>query len=207
MVLGLYLSMSTWFSDLSTVEQIFWGISIIFSVLFVIQFVFSLIGFDFDTDVDVDTDVTGGDYSLDTDFTVFSVRSIIAFFTFFGWTGVLVLRGGGGTVAAVGFGLLAGLAAMFIVGYMLYLFSKLTQDGNADINEALYNTGEVYLAIPSDKNGKGKIHIKIQGTLKEMDAISEGGALPTGSPVRVVDILNNNLLVVEPVETYLPSGK
>jgi len=204
MVLGIYLSLSTWFGDLNTVEQIFWGISIIFSVLFVIQFVFSLIGFDFDTDVDAD--VSGGDYSLDTDFTVFSVRSIIAFFTFFGWTGVLVLRSGAGAGAAVGFGLLAGTVAMLIVAYMFYLFMKLTKDGNVDLSEALYNTGEVYLTIPSDKSGQGKIHIQIQGILKEMDAISDGKALATGVPVRVVDILNNNILVVEPVETYLPSG-
>ena len=195
MVLGL--SMSSWWSALSGTEQIFWGISIIFSVLFIIQFVISLIGLDFDGDVDAsaDGDVHADGYNLDPSFTILSVRSIIAFFTFFGWTGVLVLKSGGSLFAALGFSFISGLASMFVVGYMIYMFSRLSQDGSVNINDALYNTGEVYLAIPSNKKGQGKIHINIQGTLKEMDAISEGDSLPTGSSVRVVDIINNNVLV------------
>ena len=36
-----------------------------------------------------------------------------------------------------------------------------------------------------------------------MDAITEGKNLATGSTVRVVEIIDNQLLVVEPVETFL----
>ena len=70
---SLYLAaLDTWWGDLSSVEQIFWAISIVFSILFLIQFVFSLIGLDFDAEADADihTDVAGHDYSLDTDFTL-----------------------------------------------------------------------------------------------------------------------------------------
>lgn len=195
-----------WWSSLNGIEQVFWGISIVFSVLFVIQFVLSLVGLDFDGDIDTDlsADVdTAGDYSLDTDFTLLSVRGIIAFFTFFGWTGVLVLNAGGGTLMALGLASLAGVAAMFIVGYMIYLFSKLTQEGNADLRDALFNVGEVYLTIPAQKNGYGKIHVKVQGALKEMDAITEGKTLPTGAAVKIIEILDDNLLLVEPAANFL----
>ena len=200
----LFLFLGNWWNALASIEQVFWGIAIIFSILFIIQFVLSLIGLDFDHDVDLDThvDVTHVDsFQVDSDFTLLSVRSIIAFFTFFGWTGILVLNAGGTLFATLGFSTLSGLASMFIVGYMMYAFSKLEQQGNMDINEALYNTGEVYLPIPSNKNGQGKIHINIQGSIREMDAVTKGSLLPTGSKVRVIDIMNNELLVVEPLES------
>ena len=199
-----------WWSQLTSPEQIFWGISIVFSVLFLIQFVLSLVGLDFDTDTDfeigVDTDTDSG-FQLDSDFTILSVRSIIAFFTFFGWTGVLVLNAGGGTWKAIGFASLSGLIAMFIVGYMMYVFSKLGESGTFNTQEAIYNTGEVYLSIPAAKNGYGKVHLKVRGSLKEMDAITEGNQpLPNGLSVRIIDVLDDNLLVVEPLENYLPKG-
>ncbi len=199
-----------WWESLSNAQQIFGAISIIFSVLFLIQFVLSLVGLDFDGDADFDvsSDVDGGsEYSLDTDFTLFSVRSIIAFFTFFGWTGVLVLNSGGGIWAAVTFASIAGFVAMFIVGYMMYMFSKLSESGTFQSKSALYNTGEVYLNIPSAKSGYGKVHLKIQGSLKEMDAVTEGLALPTGASVRVIEVLDENLLLVEPLEELLPKEK
>lgn len=206
----LLLTLGDWWSALSGAQQLFWGISVVFSVLFLIQFVFSLIGLDSDTDIDADLDAdidAGHDYHLDSDFTVFSVRSIIAFFTFFGWTGVLVLNAGGNTLTAIIGASIAGLAAMFLVGYMMYQFSRLGEEGNIDINNALFNTGEVYLTIPAAKAGKGKVQIKIQGALRELNAITENPkALSTGSPIRVIEVINNELLVVEPVERLLPEG-
>lgn len=195
-----------WWQELNSTEQVFWGISLIFSVLFIIQFVVSLLGLDFDHDADFEvggSSAVDGGYTLDADFTLLSVRSIIAFFTFFGWTGVIALRSGASTLVALGFASAAGFVAMFIVGYMLYLFSKLNEDGNIDINEALFQVGEVYLAIPSEEKGHGKVHVKIQGSLREMDAVTKGAPLPTGAPIRIVEILNNNLLLVEPAENYL----
>ncbi len=194
--------MGEWWSGLTGVEQLFWGISIVFSVLFVIQFILSLIGFDFEGDVDFEVgDAEPG--MLDSDFTVLSVRSFIAFFTFFGWAGVLVLKGGGSTIMAFIAGGLSGLAAMFVVGYIMYLFSTLQETGNADLSEAIFNTGEVYLSIPAAKTGAGKIHIKINGSLKELDAVTEGGAIATGAKVRVIEILDDNILQVETIGDFM----
>ncbi len=195
-----------WWQELTNTEQVFWGIALIFSVLFVIQFVLSLVGLDFDHDADLDMSVdsdSSSAYSLDTDFTLLSVRSIIAFFTFFGWAGVISLNNGASTLVALGLASISGFSAMFVVGYMLYIFSKLSQAGNVDINEALFNTGEVYLNIPSNREGLGKVHLKIQGSLREMDAVTEGQTIPTGASIRVVEILHDNLLLVEPSENYL----
>jgi len=203
----ILLILGDWWNSLSGAEQVFWAIAIVFTVLFIIQFVLSLIGLDFDGDADFDisTDAgdAGGGYSLDADFTLFSVRSIIAFFTFFGWTGVLVLGKGVKTWIALSAASLSGLVAMFIVGYMMYLFSKLTQEGNINIKNAINNTGEVYLTVPANKKGFGKIHLKIQGAFRELDAVTNGDALPTGASVRIVEVLEDNLLLVEPMRNFL----
>jgi hypothetical protein len=161
--------LGTWWNTLSGAEQIFWSISIVFSILFIIQFVLSLVGLDFDsdTDTDIDTDTTvESDYSLDPEFSLLSIRSIIAFFTFFGWTGVLMLNAGTSTTTALIISTIVGFTAMFLVGYMLFSFAKLSQEGNVDLSEALFNTGEVYLTIPQKTGGKGKVHLSIQGSKK-----------------------------------------
>ena len=73
------LILGEWWAALAGIEKVFWGISIVFSVLFFIQFILSLLGLDFDTDTDLDTD--GMESGLDADFTILSVRSFIAFFS------------------------------------------------------------------------------------------------------------------------------
>jgi membrane protein implicated in regulation of membrane protease activity len=154
-----------------------------------------------DLDGDIDVEASG---EFDSDFTLLSVRSIIAFFTFFGWTGVLILNAGGSTITAVSFAALAGLVAMAIVGYLIYLFSRLSEDGNVDINNALLNVGKVYLTIPAEEAGQGKIHITIDGSMKELNAITKNmEELPTGSKIRVIEVLDNNILIVEPIEKLL----
>ena len=51
----MILLMSDWWSTLDLVEKIYWGISIPFSVLFLIQLVLTFVGGDFD-DVSADGD-------------------------------------------------------------------------------------------------------------------------------------------------------
>lgn len=201
----ILLNLGDWWTTLSSSQQVFWAIAIVFSILFLIQFVFSLIGLDADAEVDMETDMDSDPgFGLDTDFTLLSVRSIIAFFTFFGWTGVLVLNAGRSTFEAIGYASVSGFLAMVLVGYMIYLFSKLSQENNLNIDNALFNTGKVYLTIPALESGKGKIHVHIDGTMREMDAMTkENNSLPTGSDIRVIEILENNILLVEPVENLL----
>lgn len=192
--------MNDWWTSLTSVQQIFWGISIVFTVLFLIQFLMSIIGADLEADGDLDlehSDFHG--VNVEGDFTVFSVRSLIAFFTFFGWAGVLVLGEGGGLYLALGAAVFSGFLAMFIVAYMMFWFSKMTQGGNVDLNTALLSTGEVYFPIPGEKKGSGKIHILIGNSYREVDAVTEGPAIPTGKKVRVTEVIDEKLIKVEPV--------
>lgn len=194
---------SEWWSVLSGAEKIYWTIALVFSVLFFIQFVLSLFGLDFGTETDTDSgSAESGHFGLDPDFTVLSVRSIIAFFTFFGWTGVLLLHKDHSVWTSTFFALVAGSAAMMLVAYLMYVFARLSQSGNPDIYEALFATAEVYIPVPERRKGAGKVHIQLAGSLRELDAVTEGDGIRTGQRVKVVEILDDQVLVVVPLETY-----
>lgn len=195
------LSINQWWEALSSPHQVFWFIAIIFSVLFFIQFILLLIGFDSDSDMEFDH---GGDSgSMEHEFSALSARSIIAFFTFFGWTGVLAMGNQLSVWISVALATAVGLTAMFIVAYLMFKFAQLEQSGTLNFYHALDQHGEVYLPIPAHQSGKGKIHLKIDGTVREMDAITDGELLKTGAQVKVIEIMEDNTLKVESLPAVL----
>lgn len=192
----LLSNINQWWDTLSSAHQVFWFIAIIFSVLFFIQFVLLLIGTDPDT---ADVGMDGDPSSFEHEFSALSVRSIIAFFTFFGWTGVLTLNNGLSPGLAVLFAAIAGLASMFVVAYMIYKFAQLEQSGTLNLYNALDKPGEVYLTIPANGNGKGKVHLLVEGRVRELDAVTQGDVLTTGMKIKVIEIMDGNVLKVEPI--------
>lgn len=180
-----------WFEALSPALQIFWGISIVSSFLFALQLLMTLLGFDSGTDVEID------DIDLDGEFSLFSLRSIVAFSLFFSWTGLIVLRGGGSLTRAVVLGMIAGSVAMAIVAYLLYKIYQSEESGTVDLYSAVGKDGEVYIPIPSNLNGKGKIHVVVENKLMELVAVTNKNKLSTGSKVKVLDVLEKNVLLVE----------
>lgn len=192
----LMSQINEWWQALSSAHQVFWFIAVVFSVLFLIQFIFLLIGLDHDAG-GFDHDGDAG--SFDHEFSALSVRSIIAFFTFFGWTGVMALGNNLNVWLAVLLASLAGMAAMFVVAYMIYKFSQLEQSGTLNLYNALDKAGEVYLTIPAQEKGVGKVHLLVEGRIREIDAITQGESLKTGTPVKVIDIVDGNILKVESV--------
>lgn len=194
------LFFGNWWGDLSQTHQIFWAIATIFSLLFLIQTVLSFAGLEFD-DVDVGASADTG-VSTDSDFNLISVRSMIAFFMLFGWTGVLMLNANKEIWTTVIFASIAGMVGMVMVAYLLSVMTKFNESGNVDLHDAIFQTGEVYIPIPPAKSGEGKIHLKLQGAMKELRAITEGGGVPTGANVRILEVLDNNIMLVESIEEY-----
>ncbi len=193
----MFAGFEEWWVTLSLLQQSFFVTASIASFFFLIIFVASLFGFDSDTDIDFEMDADS-DFSPGAigDFTLLSVRGIVAFFTFFGWGGFLILNAGGTALMAIIFALIAGLAALFVVGYLLYVFNNLTESGNWSVQRAMYKEAEVYLPIEGDDN-PGRVQIVIGGVLRELPAVSPtNDRLPTGSLVTVVGIREDGVLVV-----------
>jgi len=76
---------------------------------------------------------------------------------------------------------------------------KLAEDNSFKISNTLNKTAEVYLTIPENKKGKGKIMISVNGAFHELEAMTENDRIPSGAVVRVVKIENNNILIVESI--------
>lgn len=190
------LSIESWWSNMQTPEQIYWIIAIPFSIFFLIQLFMTLLGGDFDsTGTDGDADV-----SIDDDggmgFQFISIKNLIGFFTLFGWTGLWAISSGFGVILSVIFAAIAGLIMMLIMASLVYYLGKLNEEGTLDINNSIGKIGTVYLRIPGDRKGMGKVQIKVQG-FQTLDAITDDlEELPTGSVVEVIDIINNEVLLV-----------
>lgn len=133
-------SLHDWWSTLSGTGHFFWVMALFSSAVFLIVFVVSLLGFDADSDFDIDTDVdadTGGDLP------VFSLKALTAFLTFFSWTGVLLTGEGRSIWQIIPYSFLSGIIAMALVVFLLKKFSDLTESGNADMLDLIFEQGEV----------------------------------------------------------------
>jgi len=194
-------------------ERVFWYLAIPSSVLFLIQMVMTFAGLGgdngdggvdaeggFDADGDIDTD--GGDFDegadlMESPFRVFTVRNIIIFFAVFGWSGITLYNAGIGPIVTVMISAILGIIVMLVVAGLFYFITRLAQNGTMNPQNAKGLKGEVYLPIPANRGGVGKIHITFQGALREMDAVTEGKTIPRGAIVEVVDVLSNNILLVK----------
>ena len=192
----MILSFQQWWADLSQAHQVFYGIAAISSGLFLFQLLISLIGFDSDTDFD-DVDLDAHD--IDGGFSIFSIRGIIAFFMFFGWGGVAALYQGFNPAQASMVGFLIGFLAMVAVAFVIAQVLKLQESGTVPVDSAISHEGDVYLTIPGRKEGKGRIQIEMEGKTMEFEAITADEAIETGRKIRVVDVLKNNVMVVQPI--------
>lgn len=192
--------MDEWWALLSGTEQFFWILAVFSSAIFIIVFIVSLLGFDTDSDIDTDAGVDA-DSGTGGDLPVFSLKAVTAFLTFFSWTGVLLLGEGRSLWQIVPYALLSGVVALVIVAFLLKKFSSFTESGNADPIDLIFEKGDVYLPIPAGQKGIGKVHVTLNHSLREMNAMTaDKEAIHTGEKIRVIEILPDNILLVEKIE-------
>ena len=55
----------------------------------------------------------------------------------------------------------------------------------------------VYIPIQGNMEGKGKVQVSIQNSVREYDAITKGEALKTGTIVKIKEVVEGNILCVE----------
>jgi hypothetical protein len=86
---------------------------------------------------------------------------------------------------------LAGAAAMYAVYWLFKQVFRLQHAGNENIRNAIGQPATVYVPIPGQRNGKGKVTFRLQNRLVEYQAVTEDEAkLATGENVIIVGIVN-----------------
>lgn len=186
------------FENLDTVLRTFWFIAIPTSLIFIVQTIMTFVGADSSDGIDADFD-SNLDVA-DAPFQLFSLRNLINFLLGFSWTGISFYNTISNTIALIILSIAVGILFIYLFFVIIKQLQKLAEDNSFKISNTLDKTAEVYLTIPENKTGKGKIMISINGAFHELDAMTENDKILSGSVVKVVKIENENILIVETIK-------
>lgn len=189
--------MKEFFTSMDGSQQFYWYVAIGASVFFIIQTIMTFIGADADTGVDADFD--GNLDDAGSPFQLFSLRNLVNFLLGFGWGGATLY---GSIESKFWLGVVAFLiGASFILVFFLVMrgLLRLSEDNSFKIENTIGKMADVYLTIPAEKKGKGKVFVSLKGSTRELPAITAFREdLKVGSLVKVVE-LEGEVLVVAPV--------
>jgi len=209
--------MGEWWQEMAQFERFFWMIAIPATTFMLLQTIMTFLGVggddldvdmdvdtdvDFDTEIDIDSDI---DADVESDFSfawhIFSVRNLIAFLTFFGWTGIVLTPKFEYQFVVIILSVIAGIVAMMVSIGLFYFMQRMTNDGSIKPSHAVGRTGHVYIPIPKEKSGLGKINLVMSGASKELDAMTnDAETIKTNTPVKVVGLIEKNILLVKRIK-------
>jgi hypothetical protein len=155
------------------------------------------------TDAHVEQAAAGhGSSSL---FAVISFRTVVAAMAFFGLAGLAADAGlatedgKAPMVPVLAIAVAAGLGAMYGVYWMMQLLYRLKSEGTVRVEHAVGLRGTVYLRVPAERSGIGKIQLNLQNRTMEYAAVTAGPEIPTGATVVVVNLVAPDTLEVRGV--------
>ena len=200
--------MINWWNGLTLVSQIFCVVAIPATVIMILQSLLLLFGVgmhmdgDFDHDAGEFNDVTSDSHIDGIDdhdgLSLISVRGIVAFFSIGGWTGVVCDGAGLPVVLSILISTMSGLLALIGVAVLFKYAMKLQEDGNLNINNAVGLTGKVYIPIPPNGMGHGKITVLMQERYVEIDAVNnDDEIIKTDTLVHIVSIIDDQTVLVK----------
>ncbi len=181
--------------EIAGVDAIIYAVlALIGTGLFLLRLGLGLI-FGIGEELDFDADLgDGGDFGL------LSFLSITAFIMGTGWMGLVAqldwrLSDPVSALLAVGFG----GAMMLLSAGLLFGMQKLAHEPTTDLQTAVGRTGTVYMTIPD--GGGGKVRVDVSGTtmIREARGTPEAGRLSEFTDVRVSDVRDDGVLIVEPL--------
>lgn len=172
-------------------DTVYFYCAVIGGAILVLQTILMFVGGDGDLDLDVDP---GPDADLsdmaqpDSVLFQLSFKTVLAFVTFFGLTGMLGQEqqwtSNNTLLLAIG----AGLGAFYMVGLMMRWLISLQRQGNLDLSKAVGTRALVYLRIPAERGGSGKVTVTVGGRRVVRKAITKGAEIPSGTEV-VIDAM------------------
>lgn len=184
------------FSDFNGLEYFFLGCAVIGGFFVLVKLILQFMGGHTYTSISTDFEIDAHHVDSDVGFRFLSLHGLSSFLMMFGLVGLALYRQShSGLELSVAGAVIAGLFAVWIIGKLFQWAASLQASGNLQTADAVGSTGTVYLSIPT--KGTGRVNINFQNHLREFDAIENNGrALPTGTPIRVIRV-DANVLVVE----------
>jgi len=184
--------------------------AIVGCTLLALQVVLLLFGLSHDTDVDsgADADVggdldgadhggaDGADGHGNVFFKILSLKALCAFSGLFGLTGLTLYEEGFRMELRIGISLLVGTTSFVLVLWLMRSLGKLTSSGTINVRNAIGRTGSVYLRVPGEQAGSGKVTVQVQGRSMEFPAVTDGEEIATGAQVMVSEVVGEDTLKV-----------
>ncbi len=206
--------MIEWWNSLSVMMKVLWAITLSASLIFIVQSVMTFLGADSgDSDFDIDTGdgadtpdsvPIDGDAAHGTGQGLLTFRNFVNFFLGFGWTAILLKDSVSSTPLLLFISIVVGIVLVALVLLLFKWLSGMQQAGNINVfKSAVGCEGKVYLTIPAERAGCGKVQITINNSVREYEALTDGEALKTGVRIRVVEVISADTLLVEPLESLI----
>jgi hypothetical protein len=188
-------NLNEWWGSLSLILKVYWSIAIPFTVFFLLQLVSTFFGGDDAPDdmPDSHSDVGDGGAGIQ----LFNLKTIVAFLTMFAWSGIASVEAGISPLLSFAISGVSGFVVMLGIALLMYALHKANADGTMKFAKAVGETGQVYLTIPAKRSNVGQVQLKVQGSLRTLDAITDDDTdLKTGRTIVVREVLNDNTLLV-----------
>lgn len=186
--------MNEWFAAFEPFEKVYWSIALIASGIFIVLMILTFVGGEFDDTGDVDGDIDG---DTGIEFQFLSFKNLVGFFTIFGWSGIACLNEGLSKPITIVISIICGLLMMTIMASIFYYLGKLNSSGTLKLKNARNQIGEVYLTIGANRSRIGKVHINIQGGMRELEALTDDTTnLHQGDIITVTEITGTGILIV-----------
>lgn len=200
---------STWWVSLSLAMKILWGVTLTSSLIFIIQSILTFIGADggdggIDADFGEGFDSEAADAAVEGGTNLYTFRNLVNFCLGFGWSAILLQDKIRSTALLIIVSAAIGVALVTAVMYLFKWLSSMQQTGTINLyKSAIGCSGTVYIPIPAGRQGEGKVQISINNAVREYIAVTDGDALKTGTPIRVVEVISAGTVLVEPLETLI----
>lgn len=175
-----------------------WYIALPSTLIFLIQSIMTFIGTDSGDGLEADF---SGDISEAGPFQLFSFRNLINFLLGFSWTGIAYSSVIENPTLLLLASLASGIAFVGIFFFAIGQIQKLAEDNTFRIENCLNKSASVYLAIPGNQSGKGKVMVSVKGAMHELEAVTSGPPISSGEEVIVVKIINESLIKVEKIKS------
>ena len=191
--------MIEWLNSMDVMTRIFWAIALASSLIFVIQSVLTFIGADADASMDMDAGASVDDPSdMGTGMGLLTFRNFVNFFVGFGWMALIMKEKTSSLSLVI---IVSAIVGALLVAAVMMLFKwlgSMQEAGNIDVYKSAVDCrGTVYLTVPAERAGEGKVQIVINNSVREYNAMTDGPELRTGASIRVVDVISPSLLLIE----------
>ena len=167
--------MKEWFLSLQWFEHVYLWLGVVSTLFLIVQIILMCVSsFGGDVDLDGDGEI---DVDVDSGVSIFTTKSITAFFAVGSWTGLLVCALASDKLQwlSIIIAIIAGLIAATAVVLLMRAIMKLQSNGILETEKLIGKRAVVYVTIPASRGGRGKITLDAQGKFMELDAMTEDG--------------------------------